>query len=202
MFTGIVESTGTVTARTSSSLRVRPQGRFDRMKLGESIAVDGVCLTVGRIDGEELSFKLLPETLRATTLGSLKAGSRVNLERSLRVGDRVGGHLLLGHVDGKGRVSALKRESGSVTMQISLPAPLAGLLVPKGPVAVDGVSLTLGTNKTKTTVPGTRRVPGTACFEVYLVEHTLSATTLSGKKAGDPVNLELDPVAKYLRAML
>lgn len=190
MFTGIVECTGAVIAKGPASLRLRPQKRLQRVALGESICVDGVCLTVDGIEKETLSFKLLPETLRATTLGSLKEGGRVNLERSLRVGHRVGGHLLWGHVDGKGKIAARKRQAGSVTLEISLPRALASLLVPKGPVAVDGVSLTLG-------------LPvGRGRFQVHLVEHTLSATTLGSKKAGAAVNLEVDPVAKYLRAML
>ncbi len=152
--------------------------------------MDGVCLTVDRLEGKELQFRLLPETLRVTTLGSLKAGGRVNLERSLRVGGRVGGHLLLGHVDGRGRIVSRRRAGDSVTLEISLPVPLAALLVPKGPVAVDGVSLTLDS-----------RI-GRGRFSVHLVSHTLSATTLDGKKPGGAVNLELDPVAKYLRGML
>ena len=158
--------------------------------MGESIAVDGVCLTVDRLEGKELQFRLLPETLRATTLGSLKANGSVNLERSLRVGGRIGGHLLLGHVDCRGKVVSRKRTSASITLEISLPVPWAALLVPKGPVAVNGVSLTLDSKI------------GRDRFWVHLVPHTLSATALARKKPGEAVNLELDPVAKYLRGML
>ena len=158
--------------------------------MGESVAVDGVCLTVDRTAGKELQFRLLAETLRATTLGNIRTGGRVNLERSLRVGGRVGGHLLLGHVDGRGKIISCKRGGASRTLEVSLPVPLAALLVPKGPVAVDGVSLTLDS-----------RI-GRNRFSVHLVPHTLSATTLARKKPGDGVNLELDPVAKYLRGML
>ena len=189
MFTGIVESTGRVLSRRPSLLRILPDASWGRAAVGESVAVDGVCLTVDRSERGELLFRLLPETARATTLGSLKPGIRVNLERSLRLGDRVGGHLLLGHVDGKGRILSRKRSGDALTLEIALPAAWAALLVPKAPVAVDGVSLTVGA-----------AMKGR--FSVHLVAHTLSATPLGAKKAGQEVNLEVDPVAKYLRAML
>lgn len=197
MFTGIVEAAGTVRARAGDRLSVCSQPRLKAVAVGESVAVDGVCLTVDRVNGEEMAFRLLPETLRATTLGLLKAGGRVNLERSLEAGRRVGGHLLLGHVDGRGKILSRKQVGDTVTLTISLPAALAGLLVPKGPIAVDGVSLTIDLP-----VPGTRRVPGTDCFSVHLVPHTLSATALGGKREGEEVNLEVDLIAKYLRGML
>lgn len=190
MFTGMIETTGEVLARKTGLLKVRPARPPKGFSLGESIAVEGVCLTVDRIRDGDLEFRLLPETVRATTLGSLKPGARVNLERSLRVGSRVGGHLVLGHVDGRGRISSRKRAGETVTLEISLPPALGALLVPKGPVAVDGVSLTIGT------------VGKTGCFSVHLIPHTLSATTLAAKKPGDEVNLEMDPVAKLLRGML
>ncbi len=198
MFTGIIEASGTVRVRSAGLLSLSAHPRLKGVAVGESIAVDGVCLTVDRVNGEEIAFRLLPETLRTTTLGSLKAGGRINLERSLEAGRRVGGHLLLGHVDGRGRIVSRQRARDTVTLGISLPAALASLLVPKGPIAVDGVSLTVDLP-----VPGTRKVPGTDVrFFVHLVQHTLSATTLDGKKQGEEVNLEMDLVAKYLRGML
>ena len=166
--------------------------------MGESVAVNGVCLTLDRFPNGELEFRLLPETLRAAAIGFLKPGARVNLERSLRAGSRVGGHLMLGHVDGRGRVVARRRVRGAVTLEISSSPPLGALLVPKGPIAVDGVSLTIGLS-----APGTRKAPGAQVrFSVHLVRHTLSATTLSRKRPGDRVNLEVDPVAKILWGML
>lgn len=201
MFTGIIETTGGVLARQPGLLKIRPVRPLKGPAVGESIAVDGVCLTVDRIRGGDLEFRLLPETLRATTLGSLKPGHRVNLERALRAGSRVGGHLVLGHVDGRGRIASRERAGETVTLKISLPPALGALLAPKGPIAVDGVSLTIGA-EVKTTVPGIRRIPGTVCFSVHLVPHTLSATTLAAKKRGEEVNLEMDPVAKLLRGML
>jgi riboflavin synthase len=198
LFTGIIETTGEVLTRKLGLLKVRPARPPKEVSLGESIAVDGVCLTVDRIRDGDLEFRLLPETLRVTTLGSLKPGGRVNLERSLRVGSRVGGHWVLGHVDGKGKVATRRQVKATVTLQISLPTALGVLLIPKGPVAVDGVSLTVDLP-----VPGTRRVPGTdVLFSVHLIRHTLSSTTLAAKKPGDEVNLEMDPVAKLLRGML
>lgn len=198
MFTGIIETTGTVVARRGPGLAVEPAVRFKGLKRGESVAVDGVCLTVEAEKGGRLSFWLLPETVRASTLGKLRVGDRVNLERALRVGDRLGGHLLLGHVDGRGRVESREPKGRSLTLQIRIPPRLAAFLVPKGPIAVDGVSLTLGAS-----VPGTRRIPGTdSKVEVHLVAHTLQATALGAKRVGQEVNLEADLVAKYLRGML
>jgi riboflavin synthase alpha subunit len=201
MFTGIIETTGTVVARRGSVLAVKPAVRLRTVRRGESVAVDGVCLTAeGGGDGA-LSFRLLPETMRTSTLGKLRVGDRVNLEQALRVGDRLGGHLLLGHVDGRGRVESCERRRGSLTLRIGVPSRLAPFLVPKGPIAVDGVSLTLDPS-----VPGLgdTLVPGTPGFRigVHLVAHTLQATTLGDKRAGQEVNLEVDLVAKYLRGML
>ena len=190
MFTGIVETTGEVLARRAGLLRVRPARPLKGLTAGESVAVDGVCLTLDRIPKGEMEFRLLPETLRSTTLGVLKPGGRVNVERSLRAGSRVGGHWVLGHVDGKGKVAARRRLKDAVTLEIVLPHALGALLVPKGPIAVDGVSLTLDSE--------TRRDR----FRIHLVPFTLSATTLAEKKPGDKVNLEMDPVAKILRGML
>lgn len=190
MFTGIVETTGEVRSRRPDLLSVLPVRPLKEIAVGESVSVDGVCLTVDRVRKGEVAFRLLPETLRATTLGLLKPGRRVNLERSLRAGRRVGGHLLLGHVDGRGKILSRRREGNTLTLEISLPAGLAGLLVPKGPVAVDGVSLTLDPKL------------GRNRFSVHLIAHTLSATALGGKREGDRVNLEIDLVAKYLRGML
>ena len=190
MFTGIIEAVAEVRARPSDLLKLRLPLAFKGISIGESVAVDGVCLTADRRAGQELAFRLLPETLRATTLGSLKAGDRVNLERSMRAGSRLGGHLLLGHVDGKGKVVSRNRERDSLTLGVSLPRGLASWLVPKGPIALDGVSLTLGPRL------------GRHRFTVHLVAHTLAATTLAAKGVGAALNLEIDPVAKYLRGML
>lgn len=190
MFTGLVETTGVIRRRAKDLLLIQPEKPFADVRVGESISVDGVCLTVDRVRERELSFRLIPETARVSTLGRRRAGSRVNLERALKVGDRLGGHLLLGHVDGQGGLSRRSETGGAVTLEIRVPASLAAGLVPKGPIAVDGVSLTLDP-----------RV-GKDRFRVHLVSHTLARTTLGQKKVGEKVNLELDLVLKYLRGML
>ena len=198
MFTGIIETTGEVLARRAGLLQVRPARPLKGLAEGESIALNGVCLTLDRSRNGDLLFRLLPETLRATTLGILKPGGRVNLERSLRAGSRAGGHLVLGHVDGKGKVAVLRQVKDTVTLEISLSPALGALLVPKGPIAVDGVSLTVDLPD-----PKSRKGSGSDVrFSVHLIRYTLSATTLAGKRPGDEVNLEIDPVAKILRGML
>ncbi len=215
MFTGIIQTQGVVTARSTGRLLIRPQRPFKKVSVGESIAVDGACLTVDqvvpkvpgigarhyfgksawhhfRVPGtvQRLAFRLLPETVRATTLGRLRVGDRVNLERSLRVGDRLGGHWLLGHVDGKGTITGRRRSGRFLTLGVRVPSHLAGLVVPKGPIAVDGVSLTLDSKR------------DAARIKVHLIPHTAEVTTLGQKRVGDPVNLEVDLIAKYLWGML
>ncbi len=191
MFTGIVETQGEVLSnRAGGFLVVRSLKQWKDLQPGESIAVDGVCLTVDRIQNSSLSFRLLPETTRATSLGRLRKGSRVNLERSLRFGGRLGGHLLLGHVDGQGTVVGQLKRGGSRMLEVELPSRLRRLLVPKGPIALDGVSLTLGPALGRNTV------------RVHLVPFTLSVTSLGAKRLGDKLNVELDLVAKYLWGVL
>ncbi len=190
MFTGIVETIGTVRARRKDEVVIEPENRLSNVRPGESILVDGVCLTVDRARAGALSFRLLPETVRVSTLGLLKPGARVNLERALRTGIRLGGHLLLGHVDGRGRILSRVEKSGSVTLEVQVPPGLVSGLVPKGPIAIDGVSLTLD--------PRIERNRA----RVHLVSQTLARTTLGRKKKGDRVNLELDLIVKYLRGML
>ena len=190
MFTGIVETVGVVSAREPGLLVIQPRRSLQGLAIGESVSVDGVCLTVDRLNGARIIFRLLPETMRLSTLGGVKVSDRVNLERSLRVGDRLGGHLLLGHVDGRGTVSARRKAGKALTLEIEIPKRMAALLVPKGPIAIDGVSLTLDSK-----IQSDR-------FKVHLISHTLSVATLGQKPVGATVNLELDLVAKYLRGML
>ena len=197
MFTGIIETVGTVSERRPGLLTIEPRRPLKGLEIGESISVDGVCLTLDRVKGFKITFRLLPETMRVTTLGGLRVGDGVNLEQSLRLGDRLGGHLLLGHVDGCGRISARHKSAQTFTLEIEIPKQIGAVLVPKGPIAVDGVSLTIGA-----LVPGARKVTGTNKVQVHLIAHTLSATALGQKPIGGLVNLELDLVAKYLRGML
>lgn len=190
MFTGIVEAVGTVLSRTADRLAVAPGRSLGPVALGESVCVDGVCLTVEGRRGARVLFRLLPETARVSTLGSLGKGARVNLERALRAGGQMGGHLLLGHVDARGTVTGRARAGPALSLEIRVPEGLAALLVPKGPIAVDGVSLTLDGRVERDRV------------RVHLVSHTLKSTTLGRKAEGSRVNLEVDLVAKYLRGML
>jgi len=188
MFTGLVEALGTVRALTSDGTGCRlavaaPLAR--ELSLGESLAVNGACLTVVVHDDETCQFQVGPETLSRTNLGELRAGDRVNLERSLRLSDRLGGHLVQGHVDGLGRVAERIEQGEWVTVWFTCPPALAAQLVSKGSVAVDGVSLTL------VDVAGDR-------FSVALIPHTLAHTTLGLKGPGAAVNLETDLLAKYV----
>ena len=190
MFTGIVQDIGTVVERRASDgvlrLRIQAPKTVEGLSLGASVAVNGVCLTAVRVQAGTFTVEAIPETARATNIGRLAAGSRVNLERSLRLSDRLDGHLVLGHVDGAGKIVRVRPAAGQLQLEIRLERSLARFLVPKGPVTVDGVSLTVG--------PAVSR--GT--FSVFLIPETLRQTVLSQRKAGDLVNLELDYVAKLV----
>jgi riboflavin synthase len=190
VFTGIVEAIGTV-------VDVEPRGELLRFaveapavaegaRIGDSVAVNGACLTVVEAGGGRVTFEAVRETLARTSLGGLRAGSRVNLERALRADARLDGHLVQGHVDATGRVERLERAGDDVRLFVACEPAFADLLVEKGSVAIDGVSLT---------VVGVR--PGG--FDVALIPHTLAATTLGARAPGDPVNLEADVLGKYVR---
>lgn len=190
MFTGIVEEVGTVreVARKGDVTRLRVAAAIagEGSELGASVAVNGVCLTVVARAPGELVFEMGPETLARTALGALAQGRRVNLERPLRFGGALGGHLLLGHVDGIGTVDTVTRVESTARVRIALgDRALAPLLIPQGSVAVDGVSLTVAA------------LAGTT-FEVMLIPHTLAATTLDGLAAGQVVNIETDVIGKYV----
>lgn len=190
MFTGIVETSGTVVSCGRGPLAILPKRPLRGLTVGESVSVDGVCLTVDRITGGKITFRLLPETIRVSTLGSRRVGDPVNLERSLRVGDRLGGHLMLGHVDGQGTIRSRSKKGNSWTLEIQIPESIDSLLVPKGPIGIDGVSITLDPQRTKNRI------------WVHLVPHTAQVTTLGKKPVGSRVNLEVDLIVKYLRGML
>ena len=193
MFTGIIEGVGKV----SRLIAVGGAGRLsvdlgplaEDVRAGDSVAVDGACLTVARLDARVAEFDVSAETLHATTLGSLKSGTGVNLERSLRVGDRLGGHFVLGHVDGVGTIDLLQPSTGQVTLRVSAAKEIIGHLIPKGSVAVDGISLT---------VAGLEE----GSFSAAIIPHTFNHTTLRGKSAGNRVNIELDVIGKYVARLL
>ena len=190
MFTGIVEALGRVEALrrdpAGGRLVVTLPAEDDwRPAPGESIAVNGVCLTAVEPQVGRVAFDLAAETLAVTTLGGLRPGDPVNLERPLRVDGRLGGHLVLGHVDGVGTVEAVRPEGEGRRLTVALTAGLRPYFIPKGSVAVDGVSLTVA------------ELSG-AAFGVALIPHTLAVTTLGSRKAGDRVNLEVDVIGKYV----
>jgi riboflavin synthase len=190
MFTGIVEEVGTVRdcRRERSTMRLELEATrvTEGTAVGASLAVNGVCLTVVEYGQDRLVFDVGPETLASTALGSLQTGDRLNLERPLRFGGALGGHLVLGHVDGVATVEAVTRVESTARVRIALPSSaLAPLLIPKGSVAVDGVSLTVAALTD-------------AAFEVMLIPHTLAVTTLGQRRAGDRVNIETDVIGKYL----
>jgi riboflavin synthase len=188
MFTGLIEAVAEVVACTTT-----PGGRrltiatplASDLRLGDSLAVNGVCLTVVRRGAGAIDADVGPETLRVTTLGSLENGSLVNLERPLRSDTRMGGHFVQGHVDAQGRIEALRAASDFHWLTVSFPAELARFFVAKGSVAVDGISLTIASL-------------GSASFEVQLVPFTVEHTNLKRARTGDPVNLECDMIGKYV----
>ena len=193
MFTGIVTQRAVVSAvrpvvgsavgaiRLGIALATPIEGAV----VGDSIALDGCCLTAVAVRGADVEFEAIPETLRKTTLGARRRGDRVNVEAALKTGDALGGHLVQGHVDGVGVVRAVERAGGDVRMAIELPPVLHGAVIPKGSVTVDGVSLTVGACDDRS-------------FSVYLIPHTLAATGLGEKRPGDSVNLEADVIGRYV----
>ena len=190
MFTGIVEETGRVRtleiADRTARLDIGATLVLEESAVGSSIAVNGACLTVVSRAADGLAFELGPETLARTALGRLKAGDVVNLERPLKLGGPLGGHLVLGHVDGVGAVEAVTRVESTTRVRIGLPGPdLLPLMIPQGSVAVEGVSLTVA------------KLDGLA-FEVMLIPHTLASTTLGRLARGQAVNIEADVIGKYV----
>ncbi|ADD28016.1 riboflavin synthase [Meiothermus ruber] len=192
MFSGIVEETGVIReAREMGGLRrlfIEAQRALEGTRLGDSVAVSGVCLTVVELGSEGFAVELAQETLRRTAR-RWEVGQRVNLERALALGDRLGGHLVTGHVDGRARVVRINREMGAWDVWLEVPQELTRYIAPKGSVALDGVSLTVAG------VEGNR-------FWVTLIPHTLEVTTLKELAEGDEVNLEVDLLARYLERLV
>ncbi|MFJ2772621.1 riboflavin synthase [Streptomyces sp. NPDC087300] len=193
MFTGIVEELGEITAvenlPDASRFRLRGPVVTEGAKHGDSIAVNGVCLTVVEHEGDEFTADVMAETLNRSSLGALAVGSRVNLERPTSVGARLGGHIVQGHVDSVGTVLERKPSENWEIVKVSLPADLARYVVEKGSITVDGVSLTVVD-------------AGPDHFTISLIPTTLALTTLGIKQPGDPVNLEVDIIAKYVERLL
>ncbi len=193
MFSGLIGYRGTVVSLESGqngggTLVVRADGvREEAPAVKDSIAIDGVCLTATRIDGDRVAFDVVPETLARSTLGNLRVGDAVNLEYSLRVGDRMGGHFVYGHVDATAAVLARTPEGQGERARIERPAALAPMIVEKAFIAIDGVSLTVA-------------AVGDGWFEIALIPETLARTTLGARPAGSRVNIEVDPLARYVHA--
>jgi riboflavin synthase len=190
MFTGIIETVGTVAAierrGDGARLAVDAPAIAAGVRVGDSVAVNGGCLTVTAESGGRFAFEAVRETLERTALGLLAVGSRVNLERALRADSRLDGHIVQGHVDGTGVVRALERDGADVRLFVDCDPELADCLVEKGSVAIDGVSLTVVSVSARG-------------FDVALIPHTLAVTTLGGLRPGDRVNLEVDVLGKYVK---
>lgn len=190
MFTGIVEERGTVSTTTGHRLAVRCRTVPGGSPIGASVSVNGVCLTVVERGDDELTFDLSPETLERSSLPRLTAGAPVNLERPATLTTRLGGHLVQGHVDGVGEISAVEPDdAGGVRVTVRLPEDLHRYVVQKGSITVDGVSLTVAALTEDGVV-------------LALIPHTLRATTLGAARAGDPVNIEVDVIARYVERLL
>ncbi len=190
MFTGIIEGMGTIAriARSGAGLRLKIEADFDldNVKTGDSIAVNGACLTAVNFDKRWFEVDVSPETVEKTTFSIIKPKQRVNLERALSLSSRIDGHLVSGHVDGTGRVKSINKKSNAIIIGFGIPKELSLYMIPKGSVAVDGVSLTINLCEDE-------------YFEVSIIPHTASLTTIGFKKKGDPVNIETDMIGKYVK---
>lgn len=193
MFTGIVEEMGTVRrlnqAPNRCELELTASKVLEGTAIGDSIAVNGVCLTVVRMGEDHFTADVMPETLRRSNLGQLKTGSKVNLERAMAADGRFGGHIVAGHIDGTGTIRSMQPEGNAVLVTISAAPELLRYVVEKGSIAIDGISLTVA-SVTKSS------------FSVSLIPHTGACTTLLSKRPGDPVNLETDVIGKYVEKLM
>lgn len=193
MFTGIIEGLGTLSGIRSAGaglrLAVTADFPLEGAKIGDSLAVNGACLTAVSISGSRFEVDVSPETVEKTTFKFAAVGQKVNIERALRLSDRLDGHLVSGHVDGMGRITHQTRRANAILVGVALPGHLARYLIPKGSVAVDGVSLTINQCDN-------------AGFEVSIIPHTAAMTAIGRKSPGDPVNIETDMIGKYVEKLL
>jgi riboflavin synthase, alpha subunit len=193
MFTGLIEDVGTIgdlrLQQKSAVLTVKTKLPVRSMARGASVAVNGACLTVVKKGLRSFTVDVSPETLQRTSLETLTVGSMVNLERPMRLADRLGGHLVTGHVDGVGAVAAIEKQGEFTIITFEVPAPLGALLVPKGSVAVDGISLTVNVCRKQR-------------FSVAIIPFTLRHTNLRARRVGDKVNIETDLIGKYVQSFM
>lgn len=189
MFTGIIEEVGTIKAQKPGALELTATKILEDVHIGDSIAVNGVCLTVTSFTRNSFCVDVMPETFRRTSLGELSIGGKVNLERAMAANGRFGGHIVAGHVDDTGIISAINKEGNAVWITIKTPPSLLKYIIEKGSITIDGISLTVAkvTNQD---------------FSVSIIPHTGQETTLLGKRIGNQVNLECDMVGKYIEKML
>ena len=189
MFTGIIEGLGTIAGIRSAGqgkrLTVEADFLLDQTKIGDSISVSGACLTAVKIDGKRFEVDVSPETLQTTTFGQAKIGDRLNIERAMRLSDRIDGHLVSGHIDGTGVIKQKESLSNAVILSVEVGESLAQYMIIKGSVAMDGISLTLNTCESDS-------------FSVSIIPHTAKLTTISLKNKGDRVNIETDMIGKYV----
>lgn len=193
MFTGLVEETGTVVSAVPRGgvveLTIRAKKVIGDLKIDDSININGVCLTVVKHTGDTFTVQSVKETLRKTTLGSLRSGGKVNLERALLPSSRMGGHFVQGHIDGAGTVKSVKKQTGDWIIRVTLPESFMKYVIPMGSICIDGVSLTVASVDVND-------------FTVAIIPHTLDVTTLKNLKPGSQVNIELDMVGKYVVGMV
>ncbi|MDL2231550.1 riboflavin synthase [Porphyromonadaceae bacterium OttesenSCG-928-L07] len=193
MFTGIIEEIGKVKnivrGTRSISLEIEAEEVLKETKIGDSIATNGVCLTVTSMGKSSFVADVMPETMRMTSLGQLKSGSKVNLERALTLTSRLGGHMVAGHVDGTGRIVGMDKDDTAIWITVSVAPEILRYIINKGSVAIDGVSLTVA-------------YVDEAVFKVSIIPHTQEETTLTGKHAGDIVNIENDMIARYVEKLM
>ncbi len=192
MFTGIIEEKGNIRSirhgGKSSELTIGAGRILEDIRIGDSISTNGICLTVTGYGSDHFIVDVMPETIRQTSLGTLKAGSEVNLERALRLSDRLGGHLVSGHIDGTGRIMRVWQEENATWITVSADPTVLKYIIGRGSVALDGVSLTVTGVDARS-------------FSVSVIPHTRHMTTLTDKKTGDPVNIECDMIAKYVEKL-
>lgn len=193
MFTGLIEEIGEIQniikSARSAKIKIKAGKILEDIKIGDSISTNGVCLTVTEFAPDSFTVDVMAETIRRSNLSSLTAGDKVNLERALLAGDRLGGHIVSGHIDGMGTITSYEKEDNAVWVTIAAPPDILKYIIKKGSVAIDGVSLTVAYIDEK-------------LFKVSVIPHTRDITTLLKKKTGDPVNLECDMIGKYIEKLL
>ena len=189
MFTGIIEEVGRLRSLTRGVIEIDCRAVLEGLKVGDSISVNGICLTATAFDDKSFRADVMPETIRRTSLEGLTVGAKVNLERALKVGDRLGGHIVSGHIDGVGKILSIRAEGNAHVVTVGAERSILRQIVAKGSVALDGMSLTVVGVSDRS-------------FRVSMIPHTMSATNFVDKKVGDPINIETDMIGKYVERLM